>query len=123
MAELLYHLQCYYPEKVNSLILESASPGLKTEEERKARMKQDEYLAEMIQTKGIEEFVSYWENIPLFETQKNLPKDSSRSSSCGTTYATEKGLAESLLYMGTGMQPSWWDYLSESNTTSSINCR
>src|SRR5690554_1894143 len=55
----------YYPEMVESLILESASPGLKTEEERIARMNQDKELANMILSKGIREFVSYWENIPL----------------------------------------------------------
>lgn len=103
----------YYPEKVKTLILESASPGLKTEEERKARMEQDENLAEMIQLKGIEEFVSYWENIPLFETQKHLPKEVQDQVRAERLMQTEKGLAESLLYMGTGMQPSWWDYLSK----------
>lgn len=101
----------YYPEMVKSLILESASPGLRTEEERNARMKQDKDLAEMIKTKGIESFVSYWENIPLFETQKKLPKEIQEQVRAERLMQTEKGLAESLLYMGTGKQPSWWDEL------------
>ena len=37
-----------YPQCVCSLILESASPGLITEEERSERRKQDQQLAERI---------------------------------------------------------------------------
>ena len=62
----------YYPERVNGLLLESASPGLRSEIERQDRVEKDELLAQMILEKGIEEFVHYWEQIPLFETQRKL---------------------------------------------------
>lgn len=103
----------YYPEMVESLILESASPGLKTEEEKIARMNQDKELANMILSKGIREFVSYWENIPLFHTQKRLPKEVQEKVRAERLMQTEKGLADSLLYMGTGKQPSWWGELTK----------
>ncbi|HEY4552178.1 MAG TPA: alpha/beta fold hydrolase, partial [Bacillaceae bacterium] len=62
-----------FPERVKSLMLESASPGLKKEVERKQRVEQDENLADMILGQGIERFTDYWESIPLFKTQKKLP--------------------------------------------------
>ena len=37
---------CLYPEFVDTLILESASPGLLTEEEREIRRQNDRKLAE-----------------------------------------------------------------------------
>src|SRR5690606_8573198 len=57
-----------YPEQIKSLILESASPGLDTEEERKNRMANDEKLAVKIEQEGLTAFVDFWENIPLFES-------------------------------------------------------
>lgn len=63
-----------YPNKVNHLILESASPGLKTEQEREARRISDEKLADEILQNGLQSFVEKWENIPLFESQKNFPQ-------------------------------------------------
>lgn len=59
-----------YPELVDSLILESASPGIEGESERLARQEADEILAKRLEQDGIEEFVTYWENIPLFASQK-----------------------------------------------------
>ena len=99
------------PERVRGLVLESTSPGLKTEEERKARRKQDEELAERIEKNGIEWFVNYWENIPLFRTVKRLPADVQQKIREDRLRQRPEGLANSLRGMGTGAQPSWWDRL------------
>ncbi|MEI3611657.1 2-succinyl-6-hydroxy-2,4-cyclohexadiene-1-carboxylate synthase [Pseudogracilibacillus sp. SO30301A] len=103
----------YYPEYVHSLILESASPGLKTEEERRKRREADALLAEQIMVNGVESFTYYWENIPLFATQKNLSNQMKESIRNERLAQLPEGLAESLLFMGTGTQPSWWDKLEE----------
>lgn len=63
-----------YPETIEQLILESASPGLQTIEERTVRVKADNILAERLEKEGIQAFVDYWENIPLFESQKTYLK-------------------------------------------------
>jgi 2-succinyl-6-hydroxy-2,4-cyclohexadiene-1-carboxylate synthase len=102
-----------YPEKVNKLILESSSPGLLTETERAERRMKDGELADFIKEKGMENFVDYWENIPLFSTMRNLPqkvKDMLRQQRLSHT---PQGLANSLLGMGTGSQPSWWGKLDQ----------
>jgi 2-succinyl-6-hydroxy-2,4-cyclohexadiene-1-carboxylate synthase len=100
-----------YPEMTNSLILESASPGLINEDDRSARKKQDEILAHKIIEDGIESFVEYWGNIPLFQTQKSLPHTIQNNIREQRLKNNPIGLANSLLGMGTGSQPSWWNDL------------
>lgn len=102
-----------YGHTLRSLILESASPGLKTEKERNERVKQDEALIEMMQTKGLEQFVSYWENIPLFQSQKRLPEQIKQKIRSERLSNTVEGLVISLKGMGTGAQTPWWDRLHE----------
>lgn len=65
-GRLALTLAILYPERVRKLILESASPGLKTKEERVLRRMKDEELANFINDRGIVSFVDYWEKIPLF---------------------------------------------------------
>lgn len=100
-----------FPCRVNAIILESASPGLKTAAEKQERKKQDELLAKRILQKGIKNFVDYWEQIPLFATQKRLPLEIQEQIRSQRLSNSPLGLANSLLGMGTGAQPSWWEHL------------
>ncbi|EIJ79355.1 alpha/beta hydrolase fold protein [Bacillus methanolicus PB1] len=100
-----------YPHRVRKLILESSSPGLILEEERQERRIQDEKLSSFILEKGIEPFISYWENIPLFRSQQTLPKSVRDRLREQRLKNSKIGLANSLIGMGTGSQPSWWDEL------------
>lgn len=106
---------CYFPEKVSKLILESASAGLADDTERNARVQADEQLAQKIETKGIEAFVNFWENIPLFATQKRLSQTIQTQIRSERLQQREAGLAGSLRYMGTGAQDPWWNELKEIN--------
>ncbi|GEN54235.1 putative 2-succinyl-6-hydroxy-2,4-cyclohexadiene-1-carboxylate synthase [Halobacillus faecis] len=100
-----------YPEYVIRLILESASPGLPTTEEQLSRQAKDKGLSEKLMEEGIESFVNLWESLPLFETQQFLPDDVAKTLREERLSQTAEGLSESLLGMGTGHQPSWWDQL------------
>lgn len=104
-----------YPEMVNALILESSSPGLKTESERETRILNDKNLASKILEDGITAFVDYWENIPLFVSQKRLPEEVRQAVREQRLNNNPVGLANSLLGMGTGQQPSLWEELQELN--------
>lgn len=104
-----------YPKKVRRIVLESSSPGLETEEERKARRIQDENLALQIQKDGIYEFVNFWENIPLFRSQKKLPENIHNAIRKQRLNNSKLGLMNSLRGMGTGAQPSWWEELENLN--------
>ncbi|AJD91867.1 esterase [Jeotgalibacillus malaysiensis] len=100
-----------YPERVSCLILESASPGLKTAAERAARQKSDKELAAFIESEGVERFTDRWEQVPLFDSQKLLSAEKRQEIRAGRLKNSETGLALSLRYMGTGSQKSYWDRL------------
>ncbi|MGE7625008.1 2-succinyl-6-hydroxy-2,4-cyclohexadiene-1-carboxylate synthase [Viridibacillus sp. NPDC096237] len=107
---LAYALQ--YPETIEQLILESASPGLQTAKERTSRVEADNILAERLEAEGIQAFVDYWENISLFESQKDLSLDIQEQIRAERLLQNEKGLANSLRGVGTGQQNSYWDELA-----------
>ncbi|MBK5443653.1 2-succinyl-6-hydroxy-2,4-cyclohexadiene-1-carboxylate synthase [Peribacillus sp. TH24] len=102
---------CLYPEYVKTLMLESASPGLLTEEEREIRRSNDKKLAGKILENGIEAFVDQWENIPLFESQKRLSSKTQAAIRQQRLENNPSGLSSSLLGMGTGSQASYWEEL------------
>ena len=100
-----------HPDRINKLVLESSSPGLRSEEERSARKKSDEELAFKIERYGIDWFIDYWENIPLFQSQKSLALETQTLIRKQRGHNNVIGLANSLRGMGTGSQPSYWDNL------------
>ena len=107
-----------YPLSVRKLVLESSSPGLITEQERANRVMQDRKLCDLIQKNGIEQFVEYWENIPLFSSQRSLPIHKQEDIREQRLQNSVIGLCNSLIGMGTGAQPSLWPHLHrlEANT-------
>ena len=101
------------PERTTALVLESASPGIASEEERQQRIREDETLADWIEDVGVQRFVEYWELLPLWNSQKRLPaalRDRLRSQRLGNNPC---GLANSLRGVGTGAQPPLHDRLGE----------
>ena len=101
------------PERTTALVLESASPGIASEEERQQRTREDEALACWIEEVGVQRFVEYWESLPLWHSQKRLPsvmRDGLRSQRLRNN---PYGLANSLRGVGTGAQPPLHDRLEE----------
>ncbi|GAM16425.1 2-succinyl-6-hydroxy-2,4-cyclohexadiene-1-carboxylate synthase [Mesobacillus selenatarsenatis] len=101
-----------YPERIRKLVLESTTPGLENPADREARVQQDQKLAMKIETEGLEKFISFWESIPLFQSQLNLPKEIREQIRSQRLRNNPVGLSNSLRGMGTGAQPSWWDKLT-----------
>lgn len=104
---------CAYPHQLSKLLLESASPGMVDSPERASRLEADERLATRIENEGVEAFVDYWEEIPLFHSQKQLSEQKKRAIRSERMEQDPIGLASSLRGIGTGQQPSYWDELSE----------
>ncbi|MCM3587987.1 2-succinyl-6-hydroxy-2,4-cyclohexadiene-1-carboxylate synthase [Mesobacillus maritimus] len=100
-----------FPNRVRKLILESTTPGLKRDFDRQERRERDAKLANKILSEGVEAFVRHWENIPLFQTQLNLPDKVREQIRNQRMQNNCIGLSNSLLGMGTGSQPSWWETL------------
>lgn len=102
-----------HPDRVGSLVLESASPGLATGQERSERRRADEALARRLEEDGIEPFVDAWMALPLFATQRRLPEATLRAARERRLGNDPAALAACLRGLGTGSQPTFWDRLDQ----------
>ena len=100
-------------DRVRRLVLESASPGLATQEEREARRRADDELAARILDDGVEAFVDAWERLSLFDTQRGLADGVRSRHRKGRLANDPASLAAALRGLGTGSLPSLWDRLGE----------
>jgi 2-succinyl-6-hydroxy-2,4-cyclohexadiene-1-carboxylate synthase len=102
-----------YPERVQTLSLESGSPGLTTQIERQKRREKDACLAQKIEQEGVRSFVTDWEKLPLFASQSKLPTQVQLTVRHERLSQQATGLANSLRGMGTGSQPNYWPQLAQ----------
>ncbi|MEI7554404.1 2-succinyl-6-hydroxy-2,4-cyclohexadiene-1-carboxylate synthase [Candidatus Chlorohelix sp.] len=98
------HIATTAPERIKKLALESATPGIIDPAERANRRESDGKLADFIEREGLEAFVNHWENIPLFESQKQLSPAIIAAQRAHRLQNSPIGLANSLRGAGTGMQ-------------------
>jgi 2-succinyl-6-hydroxy-2,4-cyclohexadiene-1-carboxylate synthase len=101
-----------YPDRVGSLVLESASPGIADPIERRKRVAADEALAEWLERDRLAAFVDYWERLPLFASQTHLPAHVQAALRSQRMQNRVEGLANSLRGVGAGAQPTLWDRLT-----------
>ena len=101
------------PERVERMVLESASPGLVGDHERRVRRDLDEKLARRIVEEGVDSWVEAWEGSPLFASRAPLAP-AVREAFLALRRANRPGsLAAWLRALGVGTQPSFWGRLSE----------
>lgn len=109
-GRLALYFASTFPQSLRRLVLESASPGLRTEAERAARRQHDEALARRIETTPLDEFLEGWYDQPLFASLKVHPAFDQILAQ--RKINTPSGLALSLRNMGTGVQPPMWEALA-----------
>jgi len=111
-GRLALYLALTHSEYFSKLILESASPGLKTEKERQARMASDAAVISNLKTQTIDEFITGWYSQPMFDT---IRQDSSKFEELlkSRSENNSENLSKSLKFMGSGVQPSLWDILAD----------
>ncbi len=101
------------PARLECLVVESGSPGLQDESLRSLRMKEDNALADRMESIGLLSFVDEWGRKPLFATQEHLPESIKEHQRNIRLSHLVTGLAASLRHMGTGVQPPVWDHLAK----------
>jgi 2-succinyl-6-hydroxy-2,4-cyclohexadiene-1-carboxylate synthase len=101
------------PALVRRLVLESASAGLASEDERAQRRASDEALAYFVLTHSVEAFADRWASLPLFASQARLAPAERERQRAQRRRCRRAGLAASLRGMGTGVQPWLGDRVSE----------
>lgn len=107
------HFANSFPERIDKLILESTTPGIKTKKEKAERIKQDEKLADFIMGLSVREFVNFWMNIPLFASQKKLGYKKLQLIKYSKRKNSRYGLSNSVRGFGTGIMPHLWNDLKK----------
>jgi 2-succinyl-6-hydroxy-2,4-cyclohexadiene-1-carboxylate synthase len=103
------YLSIYFPERFTKVVLESASPGLKTSQERAKRINSDLKLAEELLNTELIVFLNKWYANRLFGSLNQHADFADLLERRLKNNPLE--LAKSLRYFGTGAQPSLWQYL------------
>jgi len=112
-GRLALYLTLYFPHRFSKVVLESASPGLKSQGDRLERTKRDFELAKKLEESDITAFLENWYNQPLFASIKNYPNFEFLRENRLQNNPFE--LAKSLRNIGTGCQPSLWGNLKQNN--------
>lgn len=102
-----------HPERLASLVLIGASPGMAEGGAREERRASDEALARSIEEQGLAAFVDRWMAHPIFATQAALGHGHLRRARHGRLLGSTRGYAAGLRGMGQGAQPSYRDALPE----------
>jgi len=102
-----------HPEDLKGLILESASAGIKNDEERQKRYEEDLKLAEFIETHTLDEFVEMWQDQELFNTQRRFSNDKFKKIKKKKASGSKIGYANSLRGFSTGIMPPVHDKLKK----------
>jgi 2-succinyl-6-hydroxy-2,4-cyclohexadiene-1-carboxylate synthase len=104
-GRLALGLLARYPERFERAVVVSAHPGLHTEEQRRQRRKHDGRFVCLLRKRGLIEFVSAWEELPLWQTQQALPEAGRAAKRRERLGHTAEGLARSLDSVGLGRMP------------------
>jgi len=108
-GRLALYLTLNFPERFDKVILESASPGLKTAQERSQRCQADEKIAQKLTNIPLKSFLCQWYQQEIFRSLQQHPKLAQLIER--RQQQNPRELAKSLRYLGTGNQPSLWEEL------------
>lgn len=109
-GRIALYFAAHYPERVQSLIVEGASPGLRDPQARAARAAEDYRRAEQIRTMGMDAFLEYWYALPLFSTLKNLPEKLAELKRI-RRLNNPLWMAKVIYELSPAVQPHLWDAL------------
>ena len=102
-----------HPARVAALVLESASPGIEDPVQRHERVAADIALATSIERDGVDAFVSRWEDLPMWVSQRRLAETVLDAQRAQRMASDAGGLANSLRGAGAGVDESVIHRLAE----------
>ena len=110
-ARLALGLLRSYPSLFRAAMLIGVRAGLDPPE-REARAIRDDQLAERLESEGLEAFVDFWQALPLFESQQNLPRAVLEKQRRIRLRHDPAGLAWALRALSPGRMPDFRAFLS-----------
>jgi len=109
-GRIALHAALALGERLASLTLIGASPGIEDPAERAARRRADERLAAELEQLEIDALARRWERTPVLADQPPAVRAAAHADRLRNTPA---GLARALRGLGTGALPSLWGRLAE----------
>lgn len=106
-ARLALGLALRNPRAVSRLTLIGVHPGLDSDSARTERQRSDAELATLLATRGLEVFLEFWEDQPLFASQRNLAPERRARRRAERLSHDARGLAASLHSVGLGSMPNY----------------
>ncbi len=103
------HIALAAPERLERLVLISASPGIEDPGERRLRRESDERLAEELESAPFEDFIERWRTQPLFAADPPRVGELARADQRRNR---PEALAAVLRGLGTGEMEPLWEPLS-----------
>jgi 2-succinyl-6-hydroxy-2,4-cyclohexadiene-1-carboxylate synthase len=100
------------PERLLSVTVIGSHPGIEDGEERAARRRADDRMADAIEAKGMAWFVDEWMAKPIFASQRRMGEAALRAARDRRLRNDPVGLANSMRGMGTGAQEPVWAELA-----------
>jgi len=110
-GRLALYLTIYFPQYFGKIILESASAGLQTVQERGDRLAKDQLLATKLEAGDFRLFLENWYQQPIFATLRSHPNFAQMLAQ--RLNNSPILLAKSLRNLSTGRQPSLWENLPQ----------
>jgi 2-succinyl-6-hydroxy-2,4-cyclohexadiene-1-carboxylate synthase len=104
------HVALAAPGRVSRLVLVSASAGIEDPQERAARRRSDERLAQELEHEPFERFIERWRSQPLFAAEPARAGELARADQRRNRPAA---LAAALRGLGTGAMEPLWSRLPE----------
>lgn len=111
-ARIALALTLRHPEKVHGAILIGVDAGIEDEAMRAERITWDDAWAARANSESLEDFVSAWENLPIFDSQKSLSEEARAALRKQRTSHTSAGITWAMRSLGLGRMPSLWDQLA-----------
>ena len=105
------------PDLFESILLESAHPGISGEMEKRQRIRIDLNRAERLERSSFLAFLKEWYHMPIFSSLERQEGLQTQLIESRLKNNNPRELARALKGLGTGVQPSLWDRISNSDLT------
>ncbi len=106
-ARLALGLLIRHPSLFVAATLIGVHPGLASENERDKRRAADDKLARLLEEQGLERFVDFWQQVPLFSSQQFLPRQVLAVQREHRLAHSAEGLASALRTLSLGAMPDF----------------
>ncbi|MEN9577178.1 MAG: hypothetical protein RJA70_187 [Pseudomonadota bacterium] len=109
-----------HPQLFTRGLLIGTHPGIADAAERGERHQFEQERVTMLIEQGIGPFMDYWQDLPLFSSQRTLPMETRERQAQLRRTHTPHGLILSLRTCGLAVMPNYWPHLSELKTPTTL---